>query len=161
MRKMLSMTLVIAISFLSVFSLASCEEKRTAALLMHEFCSARGMDPVIYTPSANEGEPGYVRSGFFDELYGEGESLVSDFAVVLLSDLARISECGVFICYTDYDALLMTDVLQRRIELVRSVAAVSGLRLSDGAFVYREGRAVVMCALSEPEDARKLWRTIL
>ena len=152
-------------AFILLFSLAasllSCSEKRSARALMREFSIAYGIDSPIYSPDVREGEEGYINSGFFSELYGEGEEWVSDFAVVLLSDLEAASECGVFICYTDYDARQVSEMLRRRIELVRSVAAISGLSLPDGDFVYREGIVVVMAILPRTDTARKLWGEIL
>ena len=160
-RKITALVLFCVLCITLVLSLGSCSEERPAHALMAEFCASYGIRSAIYSPSAREGEVGYVADGFFAELYGEGEEWAEDYAVVLLSDLGRASECAVFICYTDFDAGQVTDMLHRRIELIRSICAVSGLAFPEGAFVYREGRAVVMCALDRPENAKKLWREIL
>ena len=161
MRRVIAFLLLAPICSFLTLTLTSCSEERSAYMLMGEFCASLGVRGIIYSPEISEGEEGYVAEGFFEKLYGEGEEWVSDFAVVLLSDLGEVAECGVFLCYTDYDATQVTDMLHRRIELIRSVSAVSGLRFPDGAFVYREGRAVVMCVLDSAESARAAWRAIL
>ena len=161
MRKMIACGLVLALCVAAALSLTACSRTRSAYGLMSEFCTCLRVRGVIYSPVVAEGDAGYVASGFFEKLYGEGEEWVLDFAVMLLSDLGGVSECGVFLCYTDYDATQVTDMLHRRIELIRSVSAVSGLRFPEEPFVYREGRAVVMCALDDAEGARAAWRAIL
>ena len=160
-RKSAASVLLVSLLCTLLALLLSCAEGRSARALMEEFCSAYGIAHTVYSPEVREGEAGYVKDGFFAQLYGEGEEWVSDFAIVLLSDTAHLSECGVFICYTDYDAIQVTDMLHRRIKLIREVGAASGLAIPEGAFVYREGRCVVVCALPDEAIARRLWREIL
>lgn len=161
MRKIISLALIFTLTALACACLCSCEKKRPASDMMRDFCAELGLRGTVFSPDVPEGESGYVSGDFFSSLYGESDEYAADFAVVLLSDLEYAAECGVFICYSDVDAVRVTDMLHRRIELMRSVAAVSGLRFPEDAFVYREGRAVVMCALHGAPNARALWRAIL
>ena len=162
MCKKLTVTILIAaILILLVLPLVSCSELADAHSLMTEFCSAYGIDTTIYSTTVQQGEEGYVTQRFFFSLYGEDMGSVSSFAVILDSDLDRISECGIFVCYSDYDAILVTDMLSRRLELIQGVAASSGLSLPDGAFIIRENKCVVLAALSDADQARRIWKRII
>lgn len=153
--------LATAVLIFSLLPLCSCTQATDASALMREFCSAYGVSPTVYSPMVREGEEGYVKEDFFFSLYGEEPYAVRDFALVLLSDLDSIFECGVFVCYNDYDALTVSDMLERRIELIREVAASSGLKYPKDAFVMRENRCVVMAVLPDAEHARRIWKRII
>ena len=137
----------------------SCRELPTASALARDFLDAYGSFGVLFSPEIEEGERGYVRDGFFETLYGDYSGSVSDFAVILYSDGEHISECTVMIATSPYDALLLSDALYRRIELIRSVAADDSSL--DGAFVRRKGTLTVMCAVLDNYRAELIWEKLM
>ncbi len=158
MKKLLILFLVLSIS---VLALASCAEQRSALAICREFASAYGVEGVIYSPTVREGEEGYVREGFFESLYGEPQDSVRDYAILLCSDLDSISEVGIFICESDYDALLVTEMQECRLENIRRVAASAGMSFPEGAFVMRKNKCVVLCAISDAERAERILRRVI
>lgn len=147
--------------FSIVISFSSCAEKRSAHALMSEFAQSYGAGGVVYSAEVKEGEYGYVDKDFFYTLYGEGEESVSDYSVLLLSGISRLGECAVFICYTDYDAFVVTEMCRRRIDLLRSFSGSPDTSSALDAVVKRYGRCVVMCAMSDNLRAISLWDKIL
>lgn len=165
MRKLLARSLV-AISFtlMIVFvalSLLSCAKRAAPYFLMSEFCSEYGINDTVFSPSVPEGKDGYISGSFFKTVYGESDDLVCDYAVVFLSSLDNVGECAVFLCYSDYDALLACDILYRRIELLKSMGTGMDTSYVLDASVFKSGKYVVMCALSDNVRAEKIWRKIL
>ena len=158
MKKIISLLLIFVIL---CAQLCSCAEERDAHSMMSEFCSSFGIGSAIYSPTVPEGEEGYVKEGFFKSLFAEEQESVSDYAVVLLSGLDSAGECGVFVCRSAYDALLVTEMLERRTELVRSVAAAAGLSFPDEPFILRDGKCVVLCILPDASRARRIWKHII
>ncbi len=161
LKKLIVITLTASVLLFSLFQLCSCAQSLSAMTFMQEFCSAYGVSSPVYSPTVREGEAGYVSEGFFLSLYGEEPYAVRDFAIILRSDLDGILECGVFVCYSDYDALTVSDMLERRIELIREVAASSGLEYPNNAFIMRENKCVVMSVLPDSERARRIWKRII
>jgi len=153
------------IALLCIFSIAisfsSCEEKRGAHALMTEFAQSYGAGGVLYSTEIEEGEYGYIDKNFFYTLYGEGEDSVSDYSVLLLSGISSLGECAVFICYTDYDAFVVSDMCRRRIDLLRSFSGSPDTSSATDAVVKRYGRCVVMCAMADNSRAISLWDKIL
>ena len=160
-KRIFSFVLLISMLSSFVFVFCSCEKAQSADLLMNEFCRTYGISATVYTPSAKEGETGYVTEDFFFALYGEGMERVADFAIIITSDLDTVFECGVFRSYTDYDAVLVTEMLNRRLDLMRSVSASSGLRMPEAPFVLRKSKYVVMAALPDAKRAADIWKRIL
>ena len=143
----------------ALLSLCSCGDEPSALDLALEFKESYGIEANIYHPSAHEGESGFVSEGFFESLYGDYSGSVSDFAIILLSDGERISECAVLDCASDHDATLMADAMYDRIELIRSVSDDDACL--DGAFVKRRGLIIVMCAVTDNQRAELIWEKIL
>ena len=158
MKKLLA--LIIILSTL-VLCLSACSEERSALAICREFASAYGVEGAIYSPTVREGEEGYVREGFFESLYGEPQDSVRDYALLLCSDLDSIGEVGIFICESDYDALLVTEMLGRRLENIRRVAASAGLGFPEGAFVMRKNKCVALCAIADAERAERILRRVI
>ena len=151
---------VCALSML--FCLCSCGgEARDASALMREFTSAYGFGGVIYSPSVREGEAGYTDDRFFESVWGEGAEYVSDFAVIFSSSLDKSGECAVFICYNDFDAARVCEMIYRRFDLIASLGIVTDTSCLEDSFVLRRGRAVVASALSDNERARNVWKKIV
>ena len=86
---------------------------------------------------------------------------MSDYAVVFLSSLDFAGGCALFLCYSDYDALVACDVFRRRVELIKSVGSGIDTSYVSDAVIFKSGRYVVMCALEDNDGAKKLWRKIL
>ena len=157
-RKNISVVIVFAVA-LTVFS--SCSQNVNAYSAMREFCTSFGIRSVIYSPIVPEGAEGYTEAGFYESLFGEKPDTVSDYAVVLLSGLDYVGECGIFVCYSSYDALCVTEMLERRIEFIRSVSASSGLKFPEQSFVMRENGCVVFAVLPDAEEAKRIWKHII
>ena len=142
-------------------SLSSCGRKPSAVELMSRFCEEYGVFYEILSPSFSEGEKGHVGEDFFESVFLESPNSVSDYAIVFLSSLDFIGECAVFVCYSDYDAILTVEMLWRRVDLLKSSAVgIGGASLSD-AVVFKRGKYAVMCALSNNALAERIWRRIL
>ena len=156
MRRFLYMLTVIGI-FLSLG--VSCGVMPSARYLAETFREQYGIDAVIFSPGIPEGERGYVREGLFETLYGDHIGSVSDFALILHSDGESVYECAVMLAVSEYDAVILCDVLFERMELIRSVA--SDDTSLDGAFVKRKGRLVVMCAMPDNRRAELIWEKIM
>ena len=137
----------------------SCGESVSAYDMIREFSAAYGEIGTVYSPSVPEGERGFVREGLFESLYGDYLGSVSDYAVILHSDGVRISECAVMVAVSEYDALLLSDALFERIELIRTVAEDDSSL--DGAFVRRRGRLVVMCAVDDNGRAARIFDKLM
>ena len=142
-----------------VLSLASCGDQPTAYELAESFREQYGMGGTLFSPEVPEGEGGFVRDGFFESLYGDYYVSVSDFAVILYSDGEHISECAVLIAASPYDALILSDALYRRLELIRSVSEDDASL--DGAFVRRKGTVAVMCAVLDNQRADLIWKKLM
>ncbi len=158
MKKLLA--LIIILSTL-VLCLSACAEERSALAICREFAAAYGVEGAIYSPTVREGEEGYVREGFFESLYGEPQDSVGDYALLLISDLDEIGEVGIFICESDYDALLVTEMQECRLENIRRVAASAGMSFPEGAFVMRKNKCVVLCAIADAERAERILRRVI
>ena len=147
--------------FILAFSLVSCGEKPSPYSLMLEFCESYGIEDTVFSPVISEGEEGYTDEDFFKIVYGEGIEAVEDYAVVFLSSLDYVGECSVFLCYSEYDALVVCDMLRRRIDLMKSVGAGINTSYVSNAVVFKSGKYAVMCALSDNELAKRIWRRLL
>jgi hypothetical protein len=162
MKKILSKAVAfIVAAVLCVFALASCAEERSALSIMTEFCDSYSVGGVIYSPLIEEGRRGHSDERFFIDLYGEGSESVSDYSVLLLSGISLVGECAVFLCYSDYDATLVSDMCYRRIELLKSLAGAVDTSFAEDAFVLRRGKTVVMCALSDNEKGARIWKKVI
>lgn len=139
--------------------ITSCRELPTASALAQGFLDAYGSFGVLFSPEIEEGERGYVRDGFFETLYGDYLGSVSDYALILHSDGEHVSECAVLIAVSQYDAVLLTDAMYTRLDLIRSVASDDSSL--EGAFVMRGGLLVVMCAVADNTRAEKIWKKLM
>ena len=139
----------------------SCDEGRTARELMDEFLDSYSAAGRLFSPEIPEGQEGHSTDAFFEKLYGDGREFVSDYAVFLSSDLESIEEAAVFVCYGEYDAMMVAQIAYRRIELIRSLGGSVNTDNLEEAFVFRKGRYVVMCLLEDNATAKRIWRSIL
>ncbi len=155
-RKMLLILFVLSFFILFI----SCGDLPNALDAMNEFKEAYGIEKTVYSKSLPEGDSGYADSDFFYNMYGDGEDSVCDYAVLLLSDLDTVGECAVFICYTEYDAILVTDICRRRMDLLKSLMGSVDVSFLSDSFIKRYGRVVVMCALSDNESAQQIFDRI-
>ena len=142
-------------------SLSSCGRKPSAVELMSRFCEEYGVFPEILSPSFSEGEKGHVGEDFFESVFLESPNSVSDYAIVFLSSLDRISECSVFLCYSEYDAILVAEMLWRRVDFLRSCAIGMDASYLSDTVVFKSGKYAVMCALSDNSAAERIWRRLL
>ncbi len=153
---------LLIITVFLIVALPSCRNvTRTPHELMLEFKKEYKVGGVLYYSSASEGEQGYVYDGFFEALYGDGVGSVSDFALILLSQGDTVGECAVFLAYSEYDAVLISDMCYRRISFLASLGISQNTEFLDGAFVLRRGEYVVMCALEDNEDAKRIWKKLI
>ena len=159
LRKKLILLLCIGALFCSMLSCGSIE--RSALELMREFTEDYGWEGVIYSPSVREGEAGYADEAFFESVWGEGVEYVSDFAVVFSSSLDKSGECAVFICYNDFDAARVSEMIYRRFDLIASLGIVLDTSSLNDSFVLRRGRVVVASALPDNDRAKSVWKRII
>ena len=152
---------IIAILLALALLLVSCKEYAEPLFLMREFCKSYGVDSVVFSPSVKEGEDGYTDSSFFESVWSDGEELVESYAVFFLSNLSTAGECALFLCYSESDAITATEILTRRIELIRSLGSAIDSSFCTDAFVMKSGRYVVMCALGDNERAREIWERLV
>ena len=161
MRKLLLRGGCLFLILTLLFFAVSCEKGSDATLLMQEFRSGYGVGGVLYSYAVPEGERGYCDEEFFVRLYGETPDSVSDFAVLLLSGTRGVGECAVFVCYSDYDAVLVSDMCYRRIEFLMSLSGTVDVSFAEDAFVLRRGKKIVMCALADNDRARGIWKKLI
>lgn len=158
MKKTIKAVCLLLTAVFLLLSLVGCSEQRTALSLMNEFRDGYSVGGVLYSPLFAEGERGHCDESFFMSLYGESTGSVSDYAVLLLSGLSDVGECAVFICCSDYDATLVSDMCYRRIELLKTLSGTVDTSFASDAFVLRRGRRVVMCALADNERCARIWK---
>ena len=154
---------IIAFAIMLAFlvSLSSCSEKASPSEFLARFCKEYGVSGDILSPSYREGEPGHVDEEFFESVFFESPDSVSDYAIIFFSSLDRISECSVFLCYSDYDAILVVEMLWRRVDFLKTTAAGTDASNLSDAVVFKRGKYAVMCALSDNVSAEKIWRKLL
>ena len=145
----------------SLISTFGCGKKIDALDAMNRFVESYGVGGVVFAPKIAEGERGYVDKDFFETLYGQDESYVEDFAVLLLSGIREVGECAFFKCYSAYDAMIVCDMCRMRIETLKNASGSAGSKFLEDAFIVRSGSFVVMCALSDNDMAKKLWDRII
>ena len=141
--------------------LISCKKKASPYGLMIEFCQSYGIEDTVFSPSLDEGDTGYAEDGFFELLFDEKPHSVSDYAIVFLSSLDYAGECAVLLCYSESDALMTLELMQMRIDLIRSMATGIDVSSTDDARVFKSGKYVVMCALPDNDRAERIWRKVL
>ena len=145
----------------SLFFLVSCAQRQSPYSLMLEFCKNYGIDSVVFSPEISEGEAGYTDEDFFKTVFDEGIESVEDYAIVFLSSLDYVGECSVFLCYSEYDALRVCDMLRRRIDLLKSVGAGINTSYVSESVIFKSGKYVVMCSLADNELAERIWKKLL
>lgn len=153
--------LIVSMAPLSLFGLVACQEKTSPYHLMIEFCQSYGISDTVFSPSLTSGDEGYADEKFFETVYGETPEYVSDYAVVFLSSLDFAGECALFLCYSEYDALVACDIFRRRVALIKSVGSGVDTSYVSDAVIFKSDRYVVMCALDNNDEAKRLWRKIL
>ena len=144
-----------------VLTIVGCEEKRSALDLMNAFCSEYAPAGVIYSPSIKEGDEGFAGEDFFVTMYFESSDSVTDYAVFLNSNTEIVCECAVFLCYSGYDAMNVSEMLYRRIDFLKSFALAIDTSCAEDAFVLRKGKTIVMCAMPDNELAYSVWKRII
>ena len=159
--RVISSMLVFLIFASALFLFVSCRQKISPYAMMLEFCESYGIENTVFSPVVSEGEAGYTDEDFFETVFGEGIESVEDYAVVFLSSLDYVGECSLFLCYSDYDALVVCNVLRRRVDLIKSVGAGINTSYTADALIFKSGKYVVMCALSDNILAERIWRKIL
>lgn len=160
-RGFYSLLLSISIFLSSVLCFTSCTEKKEVYALMVDFCSSYGISDTIFSPSVDEGERGYTDAVFFEYVFLEKSDAVSDYAVVFSSELNRAEECAIFLCFSEYDALVACELLRKRVDLIKAMGVNIDTSNASDAVVFKSGRYAVMCVLPDNERAEKLWRKIL
>ena len=151
----------LAVTLGLLLSLSSCSEKASPSELLSRFCEEYGIRADILSPSYREGEVGHVDESFFESVFFESSDSVSDYAIAFLSSLDRISECSVFLCYSEYDAILVAEMLWRRVDFLRSCAIGMDASYLSDTVVFKSGKYAVMCALSDNSAAERIWRRLL
>lgn len=160
-RRLILVSVLLCFSLLSCYIFTSCKKSNPPYSLMLEFCESYGISDTVFSPSLKEWEQGYADEVFFETVFGDNSSSVSDYAIVFLSSLDIVGECVIFLCYSDYDALIACDILRGRVEILKSMGTGMDTSYLDDAAVFKSGRYAVMCALSDNERAERIWRKIL
>ena len=156
-KQSLAKHLEILIALVLTLSLFSCSDERSASDVMDEFKSAYGISGETYT--RDDAGMSFTAGSVLDLLYPDSEPLVLDYAIILKSSLDHSYECSVLFCHTEYDAMLMSELCAERIELIGAAGVEEGA--SEGGFVLRRGRRVVMCRLSDNARAKRIFEKIL
>ena len=158
----------IIISLLLCLSLFSCSrtEKDTGEILasLMEDC---GPFPagVIYTPSAEEGEEGYLSPALMEALWGEdaeeGFSMLQDYSIYL-SSFAAPYEISVFSCFSATDAMRIEELCRARADIV-SVALrhTEYYGLCQSIRICRKGRNVIFLMTDHPDKAEKSAKSLI
>ena len=163
MRKNIFRIFISAVLIFALLAMTACSRgSHSSALeMMLSFAKEYDLGGVIYSPDIKEGERGYTDENFFNTLYDADSSYVEDYSVLLLSGISDAGECGVFLCYGAYDAIMVSEMCLKRLDLLRSLAGSADTSFTDDAFVIRRGRVVVMCALSDNMLAKHIWEKII
>ena len=129
--------------------------------LMLKFAEDYGLSETIFSTSVKEGKAGYTDEDFFRSVFDERVEHVSDYAMIFISNLDYAGECAVFLCYSEYDALVACDILRGRVDLIKSISAGIDTSYTEDARIFKSGRYAVMCVLPDNERAERIWRKIL
>ena len=160
-KRLFAKTLAIILSVSLLLTICSCEDDKDALSIMNEFCAVYKTGGVIFSRSIPEGEAGHASEDFFSIMYQSDEGSVSDYAVLLLSGLDYAGECAVFVCYSVYDAILVTDLCNKRISAIRSLGGEVNVSFTEDSFVMRRGCVVAMSALRDNDAARRIFERII
>ncbi len=160
-KQLFENTCILLVISLVFFGFSSCSELSSALEIMDEFSKSYGIEAPIFSNEKKEGEIGFADGEFFKTMYGEGEDSVLDYAVMLISDMDTVGECAVFICYTEYDAITVSDMCKRRMLLLRSLMGSVDVSFLEDSFIKRKGKIVVMCVLSDNERALEIFDRII
>ena len=147
MKKILATIIILC----TAISLVSCSEERSAVSLLDSFISVYSADGVIYTPSREEGEEGYIDESLFSKIYRYDGDMPRNFALFLNSHTDHTSECAVFVC-RDGDELMRVERM-----CLERVALLS----SESGFVVRSHGTVFYSTMSDKARAQRLWRSII
>ena len=151
---------LICLISLIITSLHSCEKERSAEEIMLEFKASYGIGCAMY--SSDEGGEGIYDGGeIFLAMLGGGAECVGSYLMLLVSGLEYSGECAVFVCFSRYDAMLISERGSARIGMLRSSSAVGVPTFASDGFVMRRGKVVIMCALSDNERAKRIFERIL
>ena len=156
-RRAVPIALIALIIFCHTASSCSGECDDCGSLML-SFASDMKIGGSIYSYSFAEGEGGYIRRGFFDELFGEGEELVDDFAYLSASTTMSVTECTLILCRNEYDTIAVAELCLTRVRLMDSLVDAP---LSEQSFVIKSGRRVVMGIMLEAKEGKNLWSKML
>ena len=154
--------IILLILALSIAFLGSCRKREASAYdMLSRFMSEYGVEAVIYTLSAPEGSLGAFSTDMFYTMYSADTSRVFDFALIMLSRSVSLSECAVFVCYSVFDAMEISEVCRRRLDLFSSATGIDIGSYTEDAFVMRRKNIVVLCAMRDNKGASVIWSGIL
>lgn len=149
MKKLISVLLVISLLAL----LFSCRKQPDAYEILNEFIAAYGAEGIIYSPTFDEGEVGYIREEFIEKIYVFSGRFPDNYAIFLNSHPENGSECGVFVCE---DAAMLLTVEEMCIERTRLIG-----QGTDRTFIKKNGNTVFYSTMHNKERAERLWQEII
>lgn len=142
---------VIFFVLISILLLFGCGETASADEMLSEFIYAYGAEGVIYSSEAKEGEAGYVRDGLTEKIYVYEGNFPQEFAIYLNSHTDSASECGVFVCDDADEKERVTDMCEKRIDLLGT----------ENALILRSGNVVFYSTMTDKARTSEIWKKII
>jgi hypothetical protein len=119
---------------------------------MSDFLYSYGIDGVVYSSSASEGDVGYASDKLLSKLFiFEGE-FPKNYALLLNSRSDYGAECGFFVCEGESERERVVDMCEERISL---------LTRGEGGIIISRGRVVFYSTLSDRERSEKCARRVI
>ena len=148
MKRLLSVFVIL----IMIFSLVCCEEKVSADTLMSEFLRSYGIDGVVYSSSAKEGDVGYASGELLSKLFIFEGDFPESYALLLNARSDNGTECGFFVCENEGEREQVIDMCEERLSL---------LTRGEGGIIISRGRVVFYSSLSDSERAENCARRII
>ena len=134
-------------------SLSSCAKTPDADKMLLEFMEIYSAAGVIYTPTAEEGEDGYIEDELFRKIYIFEGAVPERFAILLNFHADSRAECGVFVCQSSEERERVTEMCRERIKLLGQG--------SESAFITVSGAVVFYSTMPDRARAEAIWQKIV
>ncbi len=150
MRKTIAVFLLIS-SLLATFF--SCAKSLDAEAMLTEFTELYTAVGTVYTPTAKEGDAGYIDDELFRKIYIFEGDIPERFALLLNYHADFGAECGVFISYSSEERERLVEMCTERIRLVG--------RGGDGAFITVTGPVIFYSTMPDRARVEGIWSKII
>lgn len=146
-------TIAFIILFALLLSPISCKSEPNAYKMLSEFVSAYGADGIIYSPTIEEGNDGYIRAGLVESIYLFSGNFPENYAILLNARTDLSSECGLFVCT---DAEMLGAVEEMCIERIKLIC-----QGDSRAFIKQSGEILFYSTMQDRERAEKIFNEII